>query len=141
MARTQHLPLYQSVFIYTREVYRLRSAFPKAIKHDLGQEVCESSVKLLKCVVLANGAAKKDRFLNRLLLEIEVQWALLRLLYELKAVSAGQFKLLSERLSDISKQSQAWFKWVQNQNRKAGSPVVASQKGLAESASFESELG
>ncbi len=67
MARTQHLPLYQSVFIYTREVYRLRAGFQKAIKHDLGQEVCESAIKLLKCVVLANGSVKKDRFLNRLL--------------------------------------------------------------------------
>ena len=91
MARTQHLPLYQSVFIYTREVYRLRAGFQKSIKHDLGQEVCESSIKLLKCVVLANGSVKKDRFLNRLLLELEVQWALLRLLYELRSVSAGQF--------------------------------------------------
>ena len=118
MARTQHLPIYQSVFIYTREVYRLRVGLPKSIKHDLGQEVCESSIKLLKCVVLANGSIKKDRFLNRLLLEVEVQWALLRLLYELKAVSAGQFKLLSERLADITRQSQAWFKWVSTQDRK-----------------------
>ncbi len=38
MARTQHLPLYQSVFIYTREVYRLRAGFQKSIKHDLGED-------------------------------------------------------------------------------------------------------
>ncbi len=131
MARTQHLPLYQSVFIYTREVYRLRAGFPKSIKHDLGQEVCESSIKLLKCVVMANGAVKKDRYLSRLILEVEVQWALLRLLYELKAISAGQFKLLSERLADITKQSHAWFKWVHAQDRKdaVAAPV---KKPLAE---------
>ena len=105
MARSGHLPIYQSVFIYTREVYRLRAEFPKSIKHDLGKEVCESSIKLLKYVIVANGALKKDQFLNRLLLEVEVQWALLRLLYELKAISVGQFKLLSERLADITKQS------------------------------------
>ncbi|MCC7442439.1 MAG: hypothetical protein IT285_12455, partial [Bdellovibrionales bacterium] len=81
MARTQHLPIYQAVFIYTREMYRLRAGFPKSIKHDLGQEICESSIKLLKCVVIANGAIQKGRHLTRLLLEIEVQWALLRLLY------------------------------------------------------------
>ena len=118
MARTQHTPIYQSVFAYTREMYRLRIGFPKSIKHDLGQEICESTIKLLKYVVIANGSAKKDAHLNRLVLEVEVQWALLRLLYELKAVSAGQFKLLSERLSDITKQSQAWLKWVQTQERK-----------------------
>ena len=85
--------LYQSVFIYMREVYRLRAAFPKSIKHDRGQEVCESSIKLLKCVVLANGAVKKETYLNRLILELEVQWALLRLLYELKAVSAAKIRI------------------------------------------------
>jgi len=141
MARTQHLPLYQSVFIYTREVYRLRAGFQKSIKHDLGQEVCESSIKLLKCVVLANGSVKKDRFLNRLLLELEVQWALLRLLYELRSVSAGQFKLLSERLSDITKQSQAWLKWVQDQERKAAAPTGGrpGKKPLAQTRSLTPE--
>ena len=141
MARTQHLPLYQSVFIYTRVIYRVRMGFPKSLKHDLGQEACESSIKLLKCVVMANGAPKKDRFLNRLLLEIEVQWALLRLLYELKAVSAGQFKLLSERLGDISKQSQAWLKWVREQERKGASPTRSFKKGLAEDTVFAPEQG
>ena len=131
MARTQHLPLYQAVFIYTREMYRLRAGFPKTIKHDLGQEVCESSIKLLKCVVIANGTIQKGRHLTRLLLEIEVQWALLRLLYELKAVSAGQFKLLSERLAEITMQSQAWFKWVQAQDRKEKN-AVSTRKPLAE---------
>ena len=108
----------------------MRAGFPKSIKHDLGQEVCESSIKLLKCVVVANGAIKKNTYLNRLLLEIEVQWALLRLVYELKGVSAGQFKLLSERLSDITKQSQAWCKWVQGQDRKA--KTSGPKKTLAE---------
>ncbi len=129
MARTQHLPLYQSVFGYTREMYRLRATLPKSVKHDLGQEICESSIKLLKCVVIANGAVKKESYLNRLVLEIEIQWALLRLLYELKAGSAGQFKLFSERLSDITKQGQAWLRWVQTQERKKSSPV---KKPLAE---------
>ena len=129
MARTEHLPLYQSIFVYTKELYRLRAGFPKTIKHDLGQEICESSIKLLKCVVLANASAQKDPFLSRLVLEIEVQWVLLRLLYELRAVSAGQFKVLSEHLSEITKQSQAWLKWVRNENRKA---TVPTKKTVAE---------
>ena len=128
MARTQHLPRYQSVFVYIREVYRVRAGYSKSIKHDLGQVVCQSSIKLLKCVVAANGAIKKDLYLNRLLLEVEVQWVLLRLLYELKAVSTGQFKVLSERLAEITKQSQAWSKWVQAQGRKN---VLSTKKTLA----------
>jgi len=128
MARTQHLPLYQAAFIYIREVYRLRAGFPKIIKHDLGHETCESAIKLLKSVVLANGSIKKDRYLNHLLLEIEVQWVLLRLLYELKAMSSGQFKLLSERLSDITKQAHAWSKWVQTQEGKKATSSLPLKK-------------
>ena len=131
MARSQHLPLYQAIFTYTREIYKLRTKFPKLIKYDLGQEVSASSIKLLKCVVLANGASNKELFLNRLMLETEVQWALLRLLYELSAISIGQFKLLSERLSQITKQGQAWLKWVQNQNKKSSNTTL-SKKTLAE---------
>jgi hypothetical protein len=130
MARTQHLPLYQSVFIYTREVYRLRAGFPKSLKHDLGQEVCSSSIKMLKCVVTANGAVKKAVFLNRLVLEIEVQWVLLRLLFELKALSPGQFKLLSERLADITKQSAAWLKWVQKTKKEIGKGLENTAEDL-----------
>jgi hypothetical protein len=88
---------------------------------------------------MANGSIKKDRYLSRLLLEVEVQWALLRLLYELKAVSAGQFKLLSERLADITKQSQAWFKWVQDQERKGASPARSPKKTLAENRPLAAE--
>ncbi|MBI2604756.1 MAG: hypothetical protein HYW49_01620, partial [Deltaproteobacteria bacterium] len=39
------------------------------------------------------------------------QWAMLRLLYELKGISEGEFKVLSGRLADIGKQAQAWLKW------------------------------
>jgi hypothetical protein len=63
--------------------------------------------------VLANRAHDKSRYITRLLLETEVQWAMLRLLFDLKGISEGEFKVLSARLSDIGKQSQAWLKWEQ----------------------------
>lgn len=126
MARTQHLSLYQAVFIYTREVYRLRTELPKLYKYDLGHEVCVSSIKLLKYVVAANASVKKDPYLSRMALEVEVQWALLRLLYELNAVTDGQFKTLSERLTDITKQSLAWQKWAREQDRKTGALLKKS---------------
>ena len=114
MARTQHLPLYSAAFVFVREVYRVRVKLPKTLKHDLGQEVFQSALIVLKCVVLANRAQDKSRHITRLLLETEVQWAFLRLLYELKGISEGEFKVLSVRLADIGKQAQAWLKWQQS---------------------------
>lgn len=120
MARTQHLPLYSATFVFVREVYKIRVKLPKTLKHDLGQEAFGSAFKILKCVVLANRSRDKSRHITRLLLETEVQWALLRLLYDLKGISEGEFKVLSARLSDIGKQAQSWLKWQQSRQPKSG---------------------
>ena len=101
MARVQHLPLYSLAYAYVREVYRVKVKLPKLLRYDLGQEAFESSFKILKCIVLANKAQEKGRHLSRLLLETEVQWVALRLLYDLKGITEGEFKVLSERLSEI----------------------------------------
>ena len=124
MSRTQSLPLYSSAYIFTREIYRIRVKLPKTLKFDLGQEVFQSSIKIIKCIVIANGAREKEAHISRLLLEIEVQWMLLRLLYDFKGISEGEFKVLSERLSDIGKQTQAWAKW---QKANSGPPSKQTQ--------------
>ena len=111
MARTQHLPLYVSSYVFVREIYRVRINLPKVLKFDLGQETFQSAIKIVKCVVLANQARDKAPHIHRLLLEIEGQWLMLRLLYDLRGITEGEFKVLSGRLSDISKQAAAWSKW------------------------------
>lgn len=128
MARTQHLPLYSATFVFVREIYKIRVKLPKILKHDLGQEAFGSALKILKCVVLANRARDKSRHITRLLLETEVQWALLRLLYDLKGISEGEFKVLSARLSEIGKQAQSWLKWQQSRRPKAGGTAAETKK-------------
>jgi len=130
MSRTQHLPLYSSIYVFTREIYRVKLKLPKVLKHDLGQEVFRSAIKLLKCVVLANRAREKERHISRLLLEVEVQWTFLRLLFELRGISEGEFKVLSERLTDIGKQAQGWQKWQQSGQPKKRMTASASAKKL-----------
>ncbi|NDC24702.1 MAG: hypothetical protein EBZ49_11335, partial [Proteobacteria bacterium] len=104
VARYQHLPLYQATYAYTKEIYRLKCRLPKLIRHDLGQDLFRSSVKALKLIVFANGLEKKKEALLILSLEMEVHWVWLRLLVDTKAVSVGEFKALSERLSEITQQ-------------------------------------
>jgi hypothetical protein len=128
VARTQHLPLYSAAYVFVREVYRVRVKLPKLLKHDLGQEAFRSALQILKSVVIANRSREKTEPIANLLTEIEVQWAMLRLLYDLKGITEGEFKTLSERLSDIGKQAQAWLKW---QKAHASREVAAAP--LAES--------
>ncbi len=118
VARYQHLPLYQSCFGLTREIYRLRLKLPKLLKHDLGRMAFESALSCLRFVIVANGEAKKEPTLRSLALEIECLWAYSRLLYELRGISAGEFKVLSARLTEIASQTQAWITWERKQKKK-----------------------
>lgn len=128
MARAQHLPLYLSAYQFSKAIYRIKLKLPKVLKHDLGQEAFSSALKILKCIVLANRAQDKSRHLSRLLLESEVQWVLLRLLFDLKGITEGEFKVLSERLSEIEKQAQAWLQWQQKE-RPSSDQSVNQQRG------------
>ena len=111
MSQTQNLPLYSLSYAYAKELYRIKLKLPKALKYDLGPEVFGSALKILKCIVLANRAQEKTHHLSRLILEIEVQWVMTRLLFDLRGISEGEFKVLSERSSNIEKQSLAWLNW------------------------------
>jgi hypothetical protein len=89
MAQAQHLPLYSSSYNFTRELYRIKQKLPKALKHDLGQGSCESALKILKYIVLANTVKEKGLYISRLLLETEVQWVLMRLMFDLRGITDG----------------------------------------------------
>ncbi len=119
MARTRHLPLYVAIYAFCRETYRLKVKLPKALKYDLGQETFQSAIKMLKCVVVANASKEKTPPLGRLLIEIDVQWALLRLLFDLRGISEGEFRVLSERLDEIGKQTQGWISWDRKAAKKS----------------------
>jgi len=73
VTRTRHLPLYSTIFSFAKDVYRLKMKLPKSLKHDLGQDVFSSSIKMLKLVVSANASTEKAAILSNLLIEIEVQ--------------------------------------------------------------------
>ena len=118
MSRYQHLPLYDAIYRYLRELYALKERMKKSLKNDLGQALCESGLRSLKLVVFANGSEKKDAPLRDLALEIEVQWAYLRLVHDQKGMSLGQFEALGKRLTEISKQVTAWRKWHKEEIRK-----------------------
>ena len=116
MSRHQ-LQLYQASYQYAKEIYRIKLKLPKSLKYDLGQESFSSSLNVVKCVALASRSKDKGRLILRLLAEAEAEWVFLRLLYDLRGISEGEFKVLSERLSEIEKQAQAWLKWCQKEKR------------------------
>jgi hypothetical protein len=117
MARYQHLSVYQAMYSLSLQVYRLKLKLPKSLKHDLGQVFFESTIRCVRGIILANGGVNKIRPLQQVLLEFETLWVYARLLFDLKAISAGEFKVLSESMNGAGKQLNAWLKWEKQQNK------------------------
>ena len=119
MARYQHLSVYQALYSLCLQIYKLKLKLPKTLKHDLGQTFFEGSVRCLRGVILANGSVSKIRPLQQVLLEFETLWVYSRVLFDLKAISAGEFRLLSETMTETGKQLNAWLKWEKQHKKEA----------------------
>jgi hypothetical protein len=111
MARYDHLTVYHDMYRFIKEFYRVKAKLPRYIKNDLGQMVSLSSLRCVKGIVVANGSLLKTKTLSEIIIEIEAIWTLLRLLYDLKGISRGEFDLLSRMLEKVSPQIQNWLKW------------------------------
>ncbi len=112
MGRSKHLQIYQDAYHFTREVFRIKFKLPKLIKYDLGEQLGNSSLRILNGIVIANGSKNKLGSLQIVTLEIEVMWVYLRMLYDLEGISRGEFNVLSEKLIEISKQNNSWRSWA-----------------------------
>lgn len=119
MTKTREIPVYNNAYSYVREIYRIKIKLPKFIKHDLGQEMTLSAIKILEQIVTANRAHDKSKYLENATLQIELQWVFMRLMFDLKGISPGEFKVLSEKLSDIGKQIQAWLVWNRKRQKQS----------------------
>ncbi len=115
MARFQHLEVYHDMYRFVRELYKLKMKLPQALRHDLGQAACLSALRVLKGITVANGSVNKSRTLNTVILEVEALWVHLRLLYDLKGISKGEFEVMSAQLSKVQPQLQNWVKWDKRQ--------------------------
>jgi len=115
VARFKHLEIYQSAYKFTREVYQIKTKLPKNLKFDLGEKMLNSSLKIIRGLVIANGTKDKVKVLLQISLEIETLWIFLRMLFDFKGISRGEFEVLSNLLSNVAKQNQSWIKWSKEQ--------------------------
>ena len=125
MARFQHLPLYQATYSLCLHAYRLKLKMSKSLKHDAGEAFVTNCLKCLKIIVIANQLQDKKKHLDMLHFEFEMLWVSSRLLLDMRGITPGEFKLVSETLTDIGKQVQAWRKW-ERQNVKTRTGEASS---------------
>ncbi|MFN7824393.1 MAG: hypothetical protein ACK5P6_03435 [Pseudobdellovibrionaceae bacterium] len=70
MTKTREIPIYNLVYAFTKEIYKIKIKLPKSMKHDLGQEMSFSGLKMLEYVVLSNRSHEKLPPISDLLLQI-----------------------------------------------------------------------
>ncbi len=129
MARYSHLPVYKSCYVLTREIFRLQEKLPKNLKFTIGTRLFDSSVKWVQGIIVANGSEEKLTSLRMVGLEIETMWTFLRMLYDFKGISRGEFQIISERLGEVAPQLSAWIKWEKEQLKGAAkNPVTINKK-------------
>jgi hypothetical protein len=128
MSRTAALPIYKTIYLLLRDLERMRLKMPKAHRHDLGEKAVSSALDCVRLVVGANASEDKRELLARLVVEIEVLWTWVRLLYDFRCISAGEFKTVAERLAEVQVQSDGWKRWADGQ-AKADLPVDVRMAG------------
>jgi hypothetical protein len=119
MARTRHLPsLCRDLWIFQRNLSpQSQTSQGFEIRTRPGDIYVGNKDAQVRCH--CQRLQGKTPHLARLLVEIDVQWALLRLLFDLRGISEGEFKVLSERLDEIGKQTQAWINWERKSSKKS----------------------
>ena len=117
MQRASELEIYKTAYVLTREIHKVRTKMPRSLKYDVGEEMMKSSLTVIRLIIQSSRESSKDTFLKELLTECEILWSWLRLSYDLKGASTGEFRLLSERLDDLSRQAASWMKWSKNKKK------------------------
>ncbi len=120
MKRASELEIYKMSYLLTREIHKIKSKMPRNLKYDIGEELMKSAMLVLRYIIQASRETDKRNLLKDLLTECELLWSWLRLAYDLKGMTTGEFRLLSERLEDLSRQGAAWTKWSKKQNGTKG---------------------
>lgn len=118
MARIKDLEVYKCSYQFNKMIMDTKINMPVKLKNDLGQMTMEACLRITRGIVIANESRDKTRILQRVLIEIDVIWQFLRMMYDFKTISRGQYEVLSEKLTDLSMQLQKWLNWSKEENRK-----------------------
>ena len=72
---TSDLEIYNVAYVLVREMHRVRIKMPKALKHDIGQEMMNAGFKVIRDIVVASRTTgDKSEAIREFLTEGEVLW-------------------------------------------------------------------
>lgn len=111
MARYDHLPIFQSAYKLTLEIYKTTGLFPREHKFGLGQKLKEISDDLLSFIIYANSKKEKKDTLENARMSLEQLRIHMRFACDLKIIGAKRYEFFNLKIEEISKQLSGWFDW------------------------------
>lgn len=112
MARYTHIPIFQSTYVLTINIYKAAGNFKREYKYTLGQELKKVCHELLELIVKINAVEDKSGLLKELDNRLETLRIHLRLAFDLKAVSRGLLGEFNKQIEEIGRQIGGWQKWA-----------------------------
>ena len=114
MGKYSHIPIFQKTYILALNIYKIAGNFKKEYKYTLGEKLKLTCHDLLDLIIIVNSNENKSEFLEKLNNKLESLRIHLRLTFDLRAISPGQFEKLNKEIDEIGRQIGGWQKWVAN---------------------------
>lgn len=101
MTSALNLSVYQLSYKCTSEVFKIVKKYPKDLKYSLGKQFFYAALDLPAKIITANRLKQKHTGIEEALLKVELMFLYSRLSLDFKVITLGEYKILSERLSEI----------------------------------------
>jgi len=110
MARFEHLPIYKQSYKLLLEFNLLVPELPKKYKYIIGVKILDNLNDVLLKIIQINSRKDKLNLFEDLILLFESIKIQIRLLKDLKLISIKKYFEVSDKIIQLLKQSEGWFK-------------------------------
>lgn len=107
-----NLPIFNKIYDFYKETYKLRSTLPKQDRYAIWQRVENTALNILEDVFTATAIekAQKVKVLENTSLKLNFLRVLVRLSKDTKAINTKRYLFLQERLDEIGRMLGGWIK-------------------------------
>jgi four helix bundle protein len=109
-AGPSHLVVFERWMETTRWIFERTQRFPKRLRHSLTERIERAALDVLEHLTAAAWRKSKEEILLRTDERLSQLRVLLRLAFELKVLSHGQYEEAAKRLSETGKMVGGWRK-------------------------------
>ena len=112
MRDTFDLPIFNKIYDFYKEIYKLRGVLPKQDRYTIWQKVENVALNIMEKILEATTASKgiKMKILEKASNKLNLLRILIRLSKDVKGIDNKKYILLQERLDEIGRMLGGWIK-------------------------------